>query len=389
MMKQIYKIRRSIFGAAAALAVCALLSGAAGQGCEEAVVLESDETTLLQGIIGGTETGYNSWKGAVGIDIGGGHCTGTLIAPDIVLTAGHCFAGGVSSVNIRGGANLYSSPIQYSQSSQIVKHPQWPKNYPQFETTTVDLTMVKTATPITQVEYYCVRDEPALVPPVPAKIVGYGWLTAAGTGDGIHRVGDSTILRLDPGGAGTPGLSGEDVFEVGNPTGTCKGDSGGPTFTDQNGKWVATGVTSYGIEGGGYTLCMATKGTFAVNVLTYRSWVESVATQMNGSGLPADCGGNSGDADVDSDADSDVDSDADSDVDSDVDGDSDADGDSDGDGDSGDDDDDDDDNDNDDNDDNNDNDDDTGVNTRKEGQCACQAAGSTCSSLLALLFSLI
>lgn len=350
--KRINMEKQSIIAVAAIIITCALLSGAAGQGCEEVVELESDETQQ-QGIIGGTETGYNSWKGVIAVELGGGHCTGALIDPDIVLTAGHCFAQ-ANSATILGGASL-SSPIQYTSAASIVKHPQWNNGNLSVDTT-VDLTMLKLASPITQVEYYCVRDEPKLAPPVPAKIVGYGWLTPDGGGDGVARMGDSTILRLDPGGAGTPGMGGEDVFEFGNPTGGCHGDSGGPVFSEQGGKWVVTGVESYGITSpvGGYTgQCETTKGGFAVNVLTYRAWVESVAAQMNGTGLPADCVSASDDDD-------------------DVAGD--------------DDDDDDNDNNNDNNDNNDDNDDDNDTDTEKHLECGCRTVGQPYRSSL---FSLI
>src|SRR4030095_12862362 len=41
-------------------------------------------------VIGGTEVPAGKWPDAVAVLGAQGSCTGTLIAPDVVLTAGHC-----------------------------------------------------------------------------------------------------------------------------------------------------------------------------------------------------------------------------------------------------------------------------------------------------------
>ena len=42
------------------------------------------------GIVGGTETNFETWKGVVALVSDEGLCSGALIAPRVVLTAGHC-----------------------------------------------------------------------------------------------------------------------------------------------------------------------------------------------------------------------------------------------------------------------------------------------------------
>src|SRR5688500_1012701 len=48
-------------------------------------------------VIGGTAVPAGKWPDAVAV-LGQGSCTGTLIAPDVVLTAGHCADAGMTTV---------------------------------------------------------------------------------------------------------------------------------------------------------------------------------------------------------------------------------------------------------------------------------------------------
>ncbi len=305
-----------------------VLAGAAGNGCE---IVEDGEMELIEkpgfrGIVGGTTTGYTEWKGAVGLRIPQGGwsysiCTGTLIDPEVVISAGHCVyypSDGLDAVanpgnlTIVGGAQM---GITYSKASEVVKHPNWNGNINNM--TNVDLSMIKLVNPITTIETYPVTSQ-AAAKGTTGKIVGYGLTSSSATASsGTHRVGDSTILRLQ----------GTRVFEIGNPAGTCQGDSGGPFFAQQNGAWVLAGVTSFGTS----WTCNANSGSYDVNIYTYRSWIDEIMQQFTGHGLD-DSGGDS-DSDSDSDSDNDADSDSDNDADGDSDGDSDndADGDSDGD----------------------------------------------------------
>ncbi len=231
-------------------------------------------------IVGGTETGYKSWKGVIGLYYSMGNagsiCTATLVHPQILVTAGHCVyiqgqIDAVSSPNrllVFGGANLNTGNVTYYPGvSKIVKHPKWTGNINNM-TGAVDLAIIKLSAPVNTVETYGVRSGSSPSVGTEGKIVGYGLSSSANQSSaGIHRVGDTTVRSLRYG-----------LIEVGNPAGTCQGDSGGPLFTQQGGEWVLSGVTSFGTS----ETCFATHGGYDVDVVSNRAWIESTFKQLMG-----------------------------------------------------------------------------------------------------------
>ena len=84
-----------------------VLLGAGGEGCEQRdqpIALGAENHS--QPIINGVETNYEIWKGVVGIGPGGYNCTASLIDPEVLLTAGHCFSPPASGYDVFGGADL-------------------------------------------------------------------------------------------------------------------------------------------------------------------------------------------------------------------------------------------------------------------------------------------
>jgi V8-like Glu-specific endopeptidase len=311
--------------AAALIATASLIAlGSCDEGIQVVDVEVPEESRGFQGIVGGEETNWESWKGVVAVyttvgGYAGGLCTGTLIDPEVVLTAGHCVyypSDGIDSISdpgsvqILGGANLNSGAYLISDVEEVVKHPEWTGNINDMG---VDLGLIRMTDYVTVVPFYGVRQ--GTFPQVGDEgiIAGYGNSTT-GSGSGVHRWGETTILQVY-----------SNLLELGNPAGTCQGDSGGPLFTDVNDQWVVTGVTSFGES----STCSPTGGSWDVMVQSYRSWIENQVISWTGHGLEE----GQTDADVDSDSDSDSDSDADSDSDSDADSDADGDTDSDADGD--------------------------------------------------------
>ncbi len=265
-------------------ALLTLLVGIACAGCEsaEGEIAMAGDSTRSQGIVGGEETNYKTWKGAVGLSGMGNICTGTLIAPNIVLSTGSCvyvpgigidFVKNPELLQILGGAVIGN--ILYSYAEEVVIHP----SYNGFG---VDLSMIKLETPIEDVEPHGLR-KGSLTRGEKGVIVGYGGFEYGDTSDvGRHRWGETTILCL---GAN---------LQLGDPSGLCSGDSGGPFFTQENGEWVLTGVSSRVINE-----CNPDKGSISINVLTYRNWIDKVYRKFTGEGLD----GPSGDTDTDTEPD--------------------------------------------------------------------------------------
>lgn len=243
--------------------------------CED---LDSSREPLrlgLRGIVGGTETGYESWKGVVALySDSAGLCTGSLIHPRIVLTAGHCvhlpsrgidLVDSPQDIQVLGGANVFTGAVHLSGVSQVIAHPTW------LDSTGTDLALLVLHSSVTAVEHYPVRTAPQPAIGQTGILVGYG-LSGVNPdiGGGVHRMGDTTILRNNG-----------QLIEVGNPASTCAGDSGGPFLTRQNDQWVVTGVTSFGLRDD----CPANRDGFEVNVLAYRKWIHDAMMGAIGEGL--------------------------------------------------------------------------------------------------------
>ncbi len=78
----------------------------------------------------------------------------------------------------------------------------------------------------------------------PVIMVGYGVTAEAAEDYGIKRSGVATLYSVNPAEVG--GLEPGDLATGNDPSGTCYGDSGGPTFMRLDGVEVVVGVTSRG-----------------------------------------------------------------------------------------------------------------------------------------------
>jgi len=234
----------------------------------------------FRGIVGGEETNYESWQGVVAVYDGLGVCSGTLIHPEVVLTAGHCvyapqdgydYVFDPSGLEIAGGADIYNPDklIYYGTAAEVEIHPSWTGDIN--ESGVVDLALVRIDTPVDGVETYGVRQSPGGDVGEAGKIVGYGMSSSSASDSyGVHRVGDASVIQVY-----------YDYLEVGDPAGICSGDSGGPFFTEQNGSWVVTGVTSYGTA----DTCLSTGDAWEANTLTFRQWIHETLLELTGDGL--------------------------------------------------------------------------------------------------------
>jgi hypothetical protein len=316
-----------------------LLIGFVATACEGEGAGEPGIAAGPRGIVGGVETDYEKWKGVICIYEDQGMyaaiCTGSFLSPEIILTAGHCVyypAEGLDAVSNPGSLQIFggsdvlspSERVYYPEIEEVVVHPTW-SGVPNVFVGT-DLALIKLAEPADVEETYGVRAE-AVKKGLEGVIVGYGFFDPDDAASaGIHREGDTTVL----------GVVLDRVIELGKPAGICQGDSGGPFLSEEDGRWVVTGVSSFGI----LETCNPNGGGYSVNVRRYRGWIDARMKELVGYGLDAEGdadAGSDGDADADldgdADADSDGDADAGSDGDADADSDGDADADSDGDGD--------------------------------------------------------
>jgi len=170
-------------------------------------------------------------------------CTGTLVAPNVVVTAGHCFGGCTSRVfvghNVGGQGRIVNV-------KNAVQHPKYGA-----DGLHNDLTVLILEADIDGVPPRKIASTEAINSAFYIRAVGFGTTDTNGvSGFGIKRMVDVGIVTTDCSHALVkerhgcdPGLE----LVAGAPfldRDTCKGDSGGPVYILHENEWLVAGATS-------------------------------------------------------------------------------------------------------------------------------------------------
>jgi hypothetical protein len=270
------------------------------------------------GIVGTyEEAAEGEWDGvvAVMIDDDPWPCTGTLIDPEVVLTAAHCVEG-YSSFAVRSGVDMETALAGVTIATPCAD----------YDGTYCDLAVLKLDHAVSAIPFFGVVQDALPEVGTAGKLLGYGVTSTWGEDYGVLRVGDSNVLDY-------PSYYGDAIVEIGGEAGHCYGDSGGPYFVQEDGAWRVDAVSSFGETED----CTYADGSFSTNTVPYIDWIQAQVMELTGHGLlePGDVGDAGTDSDggeddagaIDSDPDSDVDEDAGSDADGDTDADADSDAD--------------------------------------------------------------
>jgi secreted trypsin-like serine protease len=207
----------------------------------------------------------------------GNLCTGTALAPDLVLTAGHCVAPRSTYrvvIDAPPGMTIHS----------IAVHPHYSPNDYASGRVTADVALIKLERPL-----------PAEV--VPAALAPS---TKVKPGDRFVVAGFGVTFANSDGGVGVPrqatlvatGRPGNLQIRLIDPTtrdsraglGACTGDSGGPVFVERSGRYAVIGVVSWSTGPAGSEGCGGLTGV--TPLLLYRSWIVDMARRMGRPLLP-------------------------------------------------------------------------------------------------------
>ncbi|KAL4715733.1 hypothetical protein ACJJTC_006312 [Scirpophaga incertulas] len=222
---------------------------------------QMEQRMLSQRIIGGTpsEVGEFPYQAGLVIDIigitGRGVCGGSLIAPNKVATAAHCWSDGVHQgwkvTVVLGSVLIFGTDGTRVETSVVASHPSWQPLLVRNDVAVVYLP--------TNVEY---SDNifPIALPSGPTLEENFERQSAVASGFGV--IGDEVGI-----GAGqflshvTLNVIGNNVCRFAFPfilqdsnmctsgtggVGVCGGDSGGPLVVIRNGVPTLIGVTSFG-----------------------------------------------------------------------------------------------------------------------------------------------
>jgi endonuclease G len=197
-------------------------------------------------VVGGTSVPAGKWPDAVAVLGTNGSCTGTLVAPDVVVTAGHC-----SEIH---PTQVIANTVDFTQGGDKIgvasttAYPDWQHSY--------DVSVIVLDHPIAgvtprQLGTSCTFDHFAAQMDV--HLVGFGLTAEDGTGNNTH-LNEAMAPVIDPTCMGPYGCvksiaPGGEFVAGGDGTDSCFGDSGGPVYLDTPRGVIAIGAVSRGVNG--------------------------------------------------------------------------------------------------------------------------------------------
>ncbi|KAK3091949.1 hypothetical protein FSP39_023932 [Pinctada imbricata] len=209
-------------------------------------------------IVGGREAIPNSWPWQVSLQFYGEHvCGGSIIHPQWIATASHCFEDARSPRHwIVFAGKHHDNKTDPHQQSRELEAVYMHEGY-DIDQVDTDVTLLKLKSPLTMNQYVSTVCLPQTLVPDNTDCMTTGWGDTKHTGsEGLLKQALLPVVNIDQCNS-TEYLDGDATdnmicagFDKGE-IDSCQGDSGGPFVCKMNGKWQLQGVTSWGNGCGG------------------------------------------------------------------------------------------------------------------------------------------
>ncbi|XP_032443162.1 transmembrane protease serine 9-like [Xiphophorus hellerii] len=253
----------------------------------ESQLSDCGKPALNTRIVGGAVAPEGSWPWQVSLQISSHFCGGSLINSEWVLTAAHCIISNIGSAKLVLGLQSLTgtNPNKVTRTvALVIRHPGF-----SISTQDNDIALIKLSSAVTFNSYI----SPVCLAAASSTFYSGvdSWVTGWGNiGSGVSLPSPQNLMEVKIPVVGnrrckcsgykttdiTDNMICAGLLEGGKDS--CQGDSGGPMVSKQNGRWIQSGIVSFGVG------CAQPNypGVYA-RVSQYESWIKAqIATNQPG-----------------------------------------------------------------------------------------------------------